>query len=150
MGNLPPTLAPLFSASNDDKISKPMCLMAKETKVISSPKSNISSNPSLLDCVEDVGKNEGEDKITLFVNKLQGRTKKMVEALLYQYGEAKNLLYKKEFRICELEGHACDHADKIGELEDQLVEERLFREQLEETQAKDLSKAKETDRKSVV
>ena len=116
MGNLPPSLAPLFSAPNDDKISKPMCLMAKETKVISPPKSIISSNPSLLDCGEDVGKNEDEDKVTLFVNKLQGPTKKMVEALMYQYGEAKNLLEEKEVRICELEGHACDHADRIGDL----------------------------------
>jgi len=150
MGNLPPSLAPLFSAPNDNKISNPMCLMAKETKVNSPPKITISSKPSLLDCVEDVGKNEEkEDTITLFINKLQGPTKKMVEALMYQYGEAKHLLEEKENRIYELEGHARDHADKIGELEEQLVEEQVFREQLEETQAKDLSKAKETRETSI-
>ena len=149
MGTLPPSLANLFSSPNDDKISKPMCLMAKETKVNSPPKITISSNPSLLDCVEDVGKIEEEDKISIFISKLQGPTKKMVEALMYQYGEAKHLLNEKDVRICELEGHACDHADKIGELEDQLVEEQLLREQLEETHAMDLSKAKETRETSI-
>ena len=42
---------------------------------------------------------------------------------MYKYGEVKHLLDEKENRICELERHARDHADKIGELEDQLMEE---------------------------
>ena len=56
MGKLPPSLAPLFSAPNDNKVSKPMCLMAKDSKVNPPPKNTISCKPSLLDCVEDAGK----------------------------------------------------------------------------------------------
>jgi len=97
-----------------------------------------------LDCVEDVGDDEDEDDCTIFMKKLRGETKEIFESLLFQLGEAKALLEEKEDTIIELEGHARDHADKIAELEDDLVEEQILRESLEETQALDLSKVKET------
>ena len=90
MGKLPPSLAPLFSTPHDNKVSKPMCLMAKDSKVNHPPKNTISCKPSLLDCVEGAGKNEEKEyPVTHFINKLLGPTKKMVEALMYKYGEVK-------------------------------------------------------------
>ena len=124
IGRLPSNLAPLFSSPNDNTKSKPMCLMAKTSKVNPPSSSTISSIPSLLDCVEDVGDDEGENKVTNFMKKMKGETKEMVESLMLQLGEAKALLEDKEDTIIELEGHARDRADRIAELEDNLVEEK--------------------------
>ena len=70
--------------------------MAKASKVNPPSKNTISSKPSLLDCVEDVGDNGDENELPTFMRKLKGETKKIVESLMLQLGEAKALLEEKE------------------------------------------------------
>ena len=82
--------------------------------------------------------------LPLFVKSLRGEVKIAFEALMFQLGEANALLEENEERIEELEGFARDHADKIAELEDALMEEQNLKESLVETFTLDLSKMKDS------
>jgi hypothetical protein len=101
-----PTSVSLFDAPNENSI--PKCLMARGiNKVTSNIKASFTSNPSLMDCVnekEEVKVDENEfDK---FLGKLKGETKKHFVALLEQLGEANDIIESHEETITNLEGHS--------------------------------------------
>ena len=120
----------LFTSPNKNKSSSAKYLMAKASNMNAALKSHISSNPYLMNCIEEIDDKEEEIKV--------------FEYLFFQLGECNALLEQREETITELEKHARDHADKITDLEDDLDEEQSIGESPKETQTFDLSNVKET------
>ena len=122
----------LFNAPNDNHITK--CLMAKGIdQVTPSIKTNITTAPSLLNCVDDSDVVElNEHDLDKFLCTIKGEPKKHFVALLEQLGEANDLIESHEETISELQGHSRDYADEIAELSIALEKERALRLALEE------------------
>ncbi|KAI4993705.1 hypothetical protein ZWY2020_008018 [Hordeum vulgare] len=116
--------------------------MAKGTNQVTSIiKTNITSTPSLLNCVEDSDVGElNEHDLDKFLCTIKGETKKHFVALLEQLGEATDLIESHEETISELHGHSRDYADEIAELSSTLEEERTLRLALEESYNDDCTK----------
>jgi hypothetical protein len=132
----------LFDSPNKNITAK--CLMAKATnKVTPNIKTTITTNPSLMDCIdESEGAKEEENEFESFMSKLKGKTKKHFIALLEQLGEANDMIEALEETISKMEGHSCDYADEILDLSNALEEERGHRLALEESHNDDHAKLK--------
>ena len=130
----------LFNAPNDNHIAK--CLMAKGIdQVTPSIKTNITTAPSLLNCVDDSDVVElNEHDLDKFLCTIKGETKRHFVALLEQLGEANDLIESHEETISELQGHSRDYADEIAELSIALEKERTLRLALEESYNDDCAK----------
>ena len=86
----------LFNAPNDNHIAK--CLMAKGIdQVTPNIKTNITTAPSLLNCVDDSDVVElNEHDLDKFLCTIKGETKRHFVALLEQLGEANDLIESHE------------------------------------------------------
>jgi hypothetical protein len=120
-----PTSVSLFDSPNENLITTPKCLMAKGVnKITYNIKTSISTNPSLMDCVdESEGVRVDENEFDRFLGKLKGETKKHFVALLEQLGKANDIIESHDETITEMEGHSHDYADEIAELSHALEEE---------------------------
>src|SRR4051812_1903345 len=118
--------------------------MAKTTSVTPPSKPFSPTNPSLLDCVEDIEdpKVQEGNEFELFMSKLKGEAKRHFVSLLVQLGGAHAQIEQLDESIIDLQGHSHDYADDIGELSQSLEEERELKLSLEGTYAIDTSKLK--------
>ncbi|KAI5014830.1 hypothetical protein ZWY2020_056220 [Hordeum vulgare] len=130
----------LFNAPNNNHIAK--CLMAKcIDQLTPNIKTNITTSPSLLNCVDDSDVVElDEHDLDKFLCTIKGQPKKHFLALLEQLGEANDLIESHEETISELQGHSHDYADEIVELSIALEKERTLRLALEESYNDDCAK----------
>src|SRR3954462_10973562 len=134
----------LFKSPNENPHIIHKCLMAKTTSGTPPLKPFTSSNPSLLDCVEDIEEPKVQEgnEFELFMSKLEGEAKRHFVALLEQLGGAYDQIEQLDESITELQGHSRDYADEIGELSQSIEEERELKLSLEETYDSDTSKLK--------
>src|SRR3954464_8014871 len=124
----------LFNSPNENPHIIHKCLMAKTTTVTPPLKPFTSTNPSLLDCVEEKEepKIQEGNEFELFISKLKGEAKRHFVALLEQLGGAHAHIEELEESITELQGHSRDYVDEIGELSHSLEEECELKLSLEE------------------
>ena len=115
----------LFHAPNDNLHTvKDVCLMAKASEVspITKPKCTPTIDlDSLKVKIEVVSLDE-------FLTNMQGETKRHVESLMAQLGEAQDLIKDKE-------GHEREAADQIASLAQALEEEQILKAVVEESMA---------------
>ena len=115
----------LFNSSNENKITKSTCLMAKASMVTSTPtKLPLSNSISIMSDMDSLVVKKELISLEKFMSKLKGETKFHFEGLLGQLGETQYHLEEKEDEITKLREHSREYADEISELSQALKEEQ--------------------------